>query len=131
MTLGEQDLLNTALEKHEIDQNARFEQDQVIESKEQQDITKRDTTELIDSTGRKIIIREPIIPIDLKESASEKELSRDEVIKAPNVPTIKNESRGNSFLWSVDNKLFAHSPDPIITFCMINGSKMCDISFIS
>ena len=92
VTLGEQDLLNTALEKHELDQNPRFGKDQVIESKDQLDITKRDTTELIDSTGRKIIIREPIIPIDMKEIANDKELSRDEVIKDANVPTAKNEA---------------------------------------
>ena len=92
VTLGEQDLVNTTIEKHELDQNARFGKDQVTEREDRVDITKRDTTELIDSTGRKIIIREPIIPIDMKEIVNSKELSQNEEIKDANVPTARNEA---------------------------------------
>ena len=93
--LGEQDLPTTDIEKVELNQTSRCGQEQNMKIQEPKECKWRDTTELFDSSGRKIIIREPIMPSDVDESANGTESNSGEAIKNTANQTAKIEE-GNA-----------------------------------
>ena len=64
--------------KTEIDQNSKGVNDKCEESHKPPNETARDITKLFDSSGRKIIIKEPIVPTNLEESTTE--MRKDEIL---------------------------------------------------